>query len=168
MDFFETVDKRRSIRKFKKKIIEEAKVTKILETSNSAPSAGNSQSYEIFVLRDDKIKEAVSSGCFRQPFIADASLLLVFCTNNERSKYGERGEKLYSVQDATIACTYAQLAATSLGLGSVWIGSFDPEKIKIMIKTKLEPVAVLPIGYPDESPGKTSRRKLAEIVHDVG
>jgi len=168
MDIFEVFDKRRSVRKYKKRSLVEdkEKIIKIFEAANSAPSAGNLQSYEIFVLKDDELGDAVKKGCFKQEFIADASVALIFCTNNSRSKYGERGEKLYSIQDATIACAYAQLAATALGFGSVWVGSFDPEKIKGMLEIEFDPVAILIIGYSDEKPLKKPRRDVQDLVHD--
>jgi nitroreductase len=68
-----------------------------------------------------------------QASIAQAPLALVFCAQPERSaqKCGQRGRTLFSVQDATIACAYAQLAATALGLASAWIGAFDESRVSM-------------------------------------
>ncbi len=41
---------------------------------------------------------------------------------------------MYSVQDATIACTFASLAAESLGISSCWVGGFDEEKIAKLLE----------------------------------
>lgn len=162
---------RHSIRAYKDKEVEEDKLQKILEAANSAPSAGNLQAYEIFLIRDPYKKKALSEACLDQEFIAEAPVVLVFCSNPSRSswKYGKRGEELYSLQDATIAASYAQLAATALGLSSVWVGAFfEREVLKILGNPEgLRPVAIIPIGYSAEEPFITGRRKLKDIVHEV-
>jgi nitroreductase len=74
---------------------------------------------------------------------------------------------LYCIQDATIACTYAMLAATALGLASVWVGAFDEQAVHKIICAEPghRPIAMLPIGYPNESPRFRRRRALEDIVH---
>ncbi|MBT5710155.1 nitroreductase, partial [Candidatus Poribacteria bacterium] len=95
-------------------------------------------------------------------------VVLVFLAHPLRSapKYGSRGADLYSVQDATIACAYAQLAATDLGLSSCWIGAFAPEPVAEAVNAPkhLTPVAMLPLGYAAEEPGPTTRRGVRDIV----
>jgi nitroreductase len=84
-------------------------------------------------------------------------------------RFGERGRGLYSVQDATIACAYAQLAATALGLGSVWVGAFDPDEVRkiVGLPEAQQPVAILPIGYPEGDLEIRGRRTLEDLVHPV-
>jgi len=98
-------------------------------------------------------------------------VLLVFCASSARSaaKYGRRGESLFSIQDATIACAYAQLAAAALGLGSVRVGAFDESAARdaLGLGPELRPVAILPIGYPGEEPLERGRRPLASSAHYV-
>jgi len=98
-------------------------------------------------------------------------VLLVFCASSARSaaKYGRRGESLFSIQDATIACAYAQLAAAALGLGSVRVGAFDESAARdaLGLGPELRPVAILPIGYPGEEPLERGRRPLASLAHYV-
>jgi nitroreductase len=96
--------------------------------------------------------------------------VLVFFANPARSaaKYGRRGDVLYCVQDATVACAYAQLAAEDLGLASVWVGAFDNAAVSEAVGAPagLRPVALLPIGYAAESPPPTPRRRLSDILRD--
>jgi nitroreductase len=171
MDFFKVLEERRSIRKFKDRKVEDEKLVKILKAANSAPSAGNLQAYEIFFTRDKEKKKLIARASYNQGFIEEADVVLIFCAKPSISSryYGQRGEKLYCLEDATIAASYAQLAATALGLGSVWVGAFnDEEVLKIIDNPKgLIPIAILPIGYPDESPRKRERRKLEDLVHEV-
>jgi nitroreductase len=169
MNFFKVVQNRHSIRAFTAVPIEPEKLQQILEAANRAPSAGNLQGHEIYVVQDAKIKTALVQAALDQEFIAEAPVVLVFCTHAARSaqKYGRRGEALYTIQDATIACTFAMLAATAVNLSSVWVGAFKTEAVQEIIGAPkgIVPVAILPIGYAAGKPRYTSRRELADIVH---
>jgi nitroreductase len=60
------------------------------------------------------------------------------------------------------------LAATALGLSTVWVGAFDDAAVRRVLGCPdLLPVAILPIGYPAEEPKPTPRRSLADLVHEV-
>ncbi len=167
MEFFDVIKNRYSIRRFKEKEVEDEKLRLIFETVNLAPSAGNLQAYDIFLIRDKNKKELLAKASYDQNFIKQAPVVLIFCANTKRSEYyGEKGRKLYCLQDATIAASYAQLAATNLGLGSVWVGGFDEnEVLKILGSPRHSiPVAIIPIGYPDEKPKRRKRRELDDLV----
>ena len=170
MEFFEVLASRHSVRKFKEKEVEEEKLQKILEAANSAPSAGDLQAYEIVVVRDKTEKDKLSSAAYEQQSIAQASVVLIFFAHPDRSsgKYGRRGAELYCIQDVAIAAAYAQLAASALGLGCVWVGGFDEKEVAKVVNAKpnLRPVSILPIGYPAEQPRTTPRRGLGDIRHD--
>ena len=146
--FFKTVEKRYSVRSFLEKPIEKSKVKKILDVSQKSPSAIGLQSYKVFLVDNVKKKEKLVDACHDQDYV-NAPLLLVFCTDSKKIKkeMGVMGERLFSVQDATIAASYVQLAATALGLSSVWIGNFNEKQVAKIINTKLRPVALIPIGY---------------------
>ncbi len=171
MDFFEVVKERRSIRAFAATPIEPETLQAILEAANRAPSAGNLQAYEIYAVRQRSKRRALARAAGDQEFVAQAPVVLVFCAHPARStpKYEERGEQLYALQDATIACTFAMLAATASGLASVWVGAFDNDAVRQAIDAPEEivPVAILPIGYAAEKPTATPRRTLDTLVHRV-
>ncbi len=171
MEFFETVEKRKSIRIFLNKEIDNKILDTILKTITLAPSAGNLQSYRIILIKNEKLKRAVAEGALRQQFIAEAPIALVFLADSKRSliRYGERGDSLYAIQDATIAAAYTQLAVTALGLGSVWVGAFEQEKVaKLIGAADYEiPITIIPIGYSVEKPERHERRKLSEIVKEL-
>jgi len=110
----------------------------------------------------------LAKAAFDQTFLVQAPVCLVFSADPNRStpKYGKRGAQLYSVQDATIAGTFAMLAAVDLGLATVWVGAFDEEKVqKIVGEKSLKPVAMFALGYPAEEPEATPRRAIEEIFH---
>lgn len=167
MEFQKLLKERCSIRAYQPREIEEEKLNRILEAARSAPSAGNLQAYKICVVKDELVKQQLAEAA-NQDFIADAAVVLVFLQDKDQSsqKYSRRGKELYSLQDATIACTYAQLAVADLGLGAVWVGAFDEEELAKVIGTpsNLRPIAVLPIGYPAEKPAEKNRRPLSDLV----
>lgn len=169
MEFFEVIRNRHSIRGFTTQVVEPEKVQAILDAANAAPSAGNLQGYEIFAVTNRDVLCALMRAAYEQEFIAQAQMALVFCAHPARSavKYGERGIQLYCIQDATIACAYAQLAATALGLASVWVGAFNDARVSaaLGIGDELKPVVILPLGYPGKEPEIRPRRALSDLVH---
>lgn len=171
MDLFDTIQSRRSVRAYQPIDIPAEKLEAILSAANQAPSAGNLQAYEIHLARRHKLKQALAKAAWNQDFLAQAPVVLIFCTHPDRSveRYGERGRRLYCLQDASIAVAYAQLAATALGLATCWVGAFDDEAVTraINLPAGRHPVALVPVGYPAESPGRTSRRSLADLVRQV-
>lgn len=168
MEFFEAVHRRCSIRKFQAQPVEAEKLTRILEAARRAPSAGNLQAYRIFVVKGTSLRGLLARAACDQEFVREAPLVLIFCADPRRSavKYGSRGERLYAIQDATIACAYAQLAAAAVGISSVWVGAFEPETVRkvLGIAESLWPLALLPLGYPAEPPAPSPRRPLAQLV----
>jgi nitroreductase len=171
MEFTEVIRNRHSIRTFTDQPVEAEKLQQILETANLAPSAGNLQAYEIYVVTDAKKRDGLSCAALAQEYVAVAPVALVFCTHPEltEGRYTERGTRLYTVQDATIACTFAMLAATNLGLGCVWVGTFDEKVVRLIIGApdSQVPVVILSIGYPGEFPEQHPRRPLEQLAHWV-
>ena len=142
---------------------------RILEAARQAPSAGNLQAYTVIVVRNPALRARLDAVTGGQGPVAQAPVVLVFCADPKRSavRYGARGEQLFCIQDATIACAYAQLAATALGLGSVWIGAVhEPEVVNeaLHLATDVWPVALLPIGHGAETPDRKARRPLTELA----
>lgn len=169
LDFFETVRRRHSIRKFRDDLpVEQEKLHAILEMADAAPSAGDLQAYKIVVVTSQGKREAISKLAGDEAFICQAPVCLIFCTDAQRSeaKFGARGKNLYALQDTTIAATYAQLAVVAAGLGSTWVGNFDEAALisELDISPSLIPVAMLSIGYPAELPEPTPRRKLDDVI----
>jgi nitroreductase len=166
MEFAEVLTKRRSVRSYKSHPVEENKLRRIFEAANMAPSAGNLQAYEVRVVRDRAKRSALAEAANGQRFIAYSPVSLVFCADPARSakKYGKRGSELYSVQDATIAATFAMLAAVDLGLATVWVGDFDEKKVQQVLGVKsIRPVAIFSLGYAAEQPQPSPRRAIEEI-----
>jgi nitroreductase len=148
--------RRHCVRSFQPRTPGREALSAILDAANSAPSAGDLKAREIFVVEDDTIKARLVEAALGQDFIAQAPAVLVFWAVPSRSadKYGARGRELFSLQDATIAASFAWIQAVALGLGCCWVGAFDDSAVKHIfrreIKADWRPVALLPVGYPAE------------------
>jgi len=169
MEFFEVIRRRRAVRAFERKAIPPEMLDAVLEAANAAPSAANLQAYEIYVVMDEPRRALLAQAARQQSFLAGAPVLLVFCTHQARSleRYAQRSETLYTIQDATIACAFAMLAATAQGLATVWVGSFDVVEVARIAGAPegVGPVAILPLGYAAEEPPEPPRRPLQDLVH---
>lgn len=168
MEFAELIEERHSIRAFAEREVKQATLEEILLAARRAPSAGNLQAYKVAVAREPSLRRRLARAALDQEFVAQAPVVLVFLADPQASadKYGKRGQSLYAVQDATIACAYAQLAACSAGLGACWVGAFHEDEARkaLGVGQNLRPVALLPIGYASEVPKITPRRPLSEMV----
>ncbi len=171
MEFFDVLGARHSIRDYDPRPFEAEKLQHILEAINGAPSAGNLQAFEVYMVCDECRKTALVKAAGDQEFLAQAPVVLVFCAHPalSRVKYERRGAELYCIQDASIACTVAMLAATALGLATVWVGAFDEGEVRAIIGAPGDqrPIAILPIGYPAGEPRIRDRRGVTSIVHRV-
>ena len=167
MDFFDAVEKRRTIRAYQKKDLDGELLRKVIGAVNLAPSANNLQSYEIFVVVDDSKKRILLEGSSADESIADASALMLFCANPNRCKVPvPELANLLSIEDTTIAAAYAQLAAAALGLATSWISVVSKNSLeKLGIPNDLVPVTIIPLGYAAESPPKKQRRGINNIMH---
>ncbi len=168
MEFELLINKRRSVRSYLDSVPEKEKIDKVISAALRAPSAGNLQSYKIAIVGDKMLKQQLYSVCHNQRWVLKSQILLVFIADPSHAaqKYGQRGVELYAIQDATIAAAYAQLEAANLGLGSVWVGSFESEKVSGILNLAKDeiPIAILPIGHAAEEPPLKERRSRADIV----
>ena len=170
MEFSDVLKNRISVRSYNGKKVSEEDVAKILEVMQLAPTAGHKQAYRFrLVFNEDEIAR-VGKAADQVERFAGATCMIVFFVEPEVSgeRFGDRGRELYCLQDATLACAYAQLGAASLDVSSLWVGSFDEEDMMVMCeleeKSGLWPVAVTLLGYTDEKPDRSARRDLGELM----
>ncbi len=168
-DFLRIIKTRRSVRSFKKDPIPKDVIETLLEAGRWAPSAGNIQPWEFFVVGNPELKEKLGRAALGQMFLAQAPVVIVVCAVPLQSalRYRHRGEKLYCIQDTAAAVQNILLAATALGLASCWVGAFDEEAVRrvLGLEPSLLPVALLPIGHGEKTPAPPPRRPLKDIVH---
>ncbi|TVP41667.1 nitroreductase family protein [Candidatus Nitrosocosmicus arcticus] len=167
-NIFNVMLNRRSQRKFEEREIEGWKIDIIFAAADTAPTAGGFQGFEIYHIIRSELKQNLIKAANNQPYV-NAPLVLVFCSNPSRIKLNFHQEILnkFSVQDATLAAGYAQLASHALGLSSIWIGMFNEHLLKEVINTDLEPSSILCIGYPKKMLIPKPKRNLTDLIHTV-
>lgn len=159
-DFLELAKERYSVRKFSNKKVEKEKVDLILEAARLAPTACNNQPQRILLFDSEeslnKIKECT-------PFHFNAPLIILICYDKSACWVRKYDNKNSGDVDASIITCHMMLEVANLGLGSTWVGSFNPDAVKSAFKLpeNIIPVAILPIGYPSKdstpSPGHEQR-----------
>jgi len=170
MEVFECITSRHSIRKYDKKDVPNELIGQIIEAGIHAPSAGNVQPWEFIVVKDKNTKKELALAALKQRHVEEAPVVIVVCADVVKSadRYGDRGKKLYCIQDTAAAIENMILTTNALGLGTCWVGSFEEEKVKSLlnIPEKLRPVALLTIGFPVtyEKPIKTSRIPFENVT----
>jgi len=169
MNVFEAIKERRSIRSFKEEDVKEEDIEMLIEAARWAPSAGNIQPWEFIIVRRHDLKKELAEAAFGQAFVEEAPIVIVVCADENRSfqGYSVRGKTLYCIQDTAAAIQNIHLTAHSLGLGTCWIGAFSEGETARILKVPngVRPVAIVPIGYPAESPAPRNRRPINQIIH---
>ena len=167
MDFEKLSGSRYSLRKYSDRPVEPEKLALILEAGRNAPTAHNLQPQRIFVIQSPEALEK-ADGCMGSHFHPPV-ILAVACDLEEAWKRETDG-KNHGEIDAAIAATQMMLQAADLGLGTTYVGMFEPEKLWAAFPEMqgTMPVAMLTLGYPAEGahPSRlhASRKPLEELV----
>lgn len=169
METIDCIRSRRSVRKFKDKDVDMHTLGEVLECGLTAPSSGNLQNWRFVVVKSPGTKQAIADACMQQLWIASAPVVVVVCAECEKIKkfYGLRGERLYTIQNCAASVQNMLLAAHSLGLSSCWIGAFEEEMLQraVGMPPNIRPQAVLPIGYPAETPKKPLHHNMENMIY---
>ncbi len=167
-NIFNVMLNRRSQRKFEDREVEDWKLEMLFAAADTAPTAGGFQGFEIFHVKNTDLKQKLVVAANKQPYV-NAPVVLVFCMNPSRVKMNFPDEiiRKFSVQDATLAAAYTQLAAHALGLSSVWIGMIDERMVMQTLGTDLIPSCILCIGYPFKMLQPKPKRSLVELIHEI-
>jgi len=169
MDVFDCIFNRRSTRSFTRAAVDDKLIGVMLCAATNAPSAGNTQEWIFIVVKDGDVKEKLAEAALRQDFVAKAPVVIVVCMDKEKVSmhYGKRGEALYGVQDTAAATMNLMLAAEGLGLKTCWVGAFDEDRVGhvLGLPNEVRPMAIVPVGYSDETPIKPRRIQIENLTH---
>lgn len=175
----DTIFNHRSIRRFKKKTVEEDTINLVLEAGMRASNTGNMQAYSIICTTDEALIEELAPCHFNQP-AAKAPVQLTFCADfNRFSKWCRQRNTepgydnflsfLVGMTDALLAAQNCCIAAEEKGFGICYLGTtlYKAEDIIRILNLPLGvvPVVTVVMGYPDESPELTDRLPLYGVVH---
>ena len=157
MEVKTAIEERRSIRKYKTKPIPHDVLLRLLEAARRAPSGANRQPFHLIVVTDPEIKKGLVPLCKNQQFVDEASVFIAGIDDPQQK---------WNKVDLSIALDHLSLAAVEYGLGTCWVGAFDPEKLATYLGVPKDKVVTvcISVGYPDESPEARSRKPMNEIV----
>jgi len=154
IDAIDAIYKRRSIRNYLDKDVDQDTIITLLKAATAAPSAANYQPWEFIVVSEkeklDELREELVFARYNAP------VAIVVCGNMKLALKGP--DKEMWVQDCSAAIENILIAATSLELGSVWIGVYPVEnRVKLIkkifnIPEHVIPLSVIYIGYAAATP----------------
>jgi nitroreductase len=172
MNFYEVVNLRSSIRKYRATAVEPEKLEQIWRAVQVAPSACNTQPWRFLVVKSPEMRARLQpvlefQGYLRREWFTTAPLIII-ALGNRQANNKENGDRAYSL-DVAVATEHLVLAAAAEGLGTCWVCDFDKKALQeaLGISPEWVPIAVTPLGYPDEPSRVTPRKPIEEIVQEV-
>ena len=150
MDLIEVLQKRYSCRAYSDKDISENDLSRIINYSSLAPSAGNLQPWHVVIVKNKDKRNSLAIASLNQTWMSKAPVHLVICGNEDYVKkfYKVKGE-LYTIQDCAAFIENILLMATSLKLSTCWVGAFDEKMVKreLEIPENIKVYAIITLGY---------------------
>lgn len=164
MEFYNLIKTRYSVRAYTSTPVEKEKLQRILEAANLAPTAANRQSFQLILIHTAG-KEALLQTVYSKPWFVQAPLIICAC-GLPGENWVRKDGKNYNDVDVAIMMDHVILAAANEGLGTCWIGAFDPAALRraINLPADVEPVALTPLGYPADLPRPKTRKDVDELV----
>lgn len=178
MDIEQTIRIRRSIRQYDSKAISDATIEELLDLVRHSPSSMDGQPWQFVVVRDSLVKEQIAAAknahCppdkaqFTADFLTHAPVVVAICVDKGRSHHREK-------ENGVLAAATLMLAATDRGLGSVYLSAYQSSDTRLQedlreilgLPGEIEPVTLIPLGYPAETPGEKAIRPLVEMIRYV-
>lgn len=167
MNFLELATKRSSIRSFKTDEVEKEKLLYLLEAARMAPSAANFQPWQFVVVTEPELLKSIRAVYNRDWFFTAPAIIIALADHSKGWRRAHDG-KDYTEIDVAIAIDHLTLAAAELGLGTCWVCNFDCDRCSDLfhIPENMEPIALIPVGYPAKSVKTVKQREpLDQIVH---
>ncbi len=157
--------KRHSVRTYTDKPISDDIIEQLLHAGLSAPSAMHSSPWHLVVITDNDKMTAITKIHPYSHMMLQAQCAILVCGDQSAEIFPE-----YFQQNCAAATENILIAATDLGLGSVWVGLYPNEQYRTNFKQlfnlpeNIEPFALIPLGYPSQ-PAKASNRLDSSRIH---
>ena len=177
----ESLNKRKSIRKYADKEVSNELLTRLLKEAERTQTMGNLQLYSVVVTRSEEKKRQLAPAHFNQPMVMGAPVVLTFCADFRRtSRWAEERKAvpgydnfLSFINAASDALLYTQTfcnLADEEGLGYCYLGTtiYMPQQIidVLQLPRLVMPVATITLGWPDENPPLSDRLPIESIIHE--
>ena len=176
MEFADVVTARRAIRSYQDRRVPDSEIEQLLDLARHAPSSMNGQPWHFVIVKSLKTKKALAAiknkfcptekQAYPADFLEHAPVVIIVCVDKSRS-FGR------DVENAVFASSHILLGSHNLGLGSVYMSAYtaaEPElsseiRKELNIPDGMEPISILPLGYPKGSIPPKELRPLKELMH---
>lgn len=176
MELDKTIKGRRAVRKYLPEGIPDSVVEELIDLARHAPSSLNGQPWHFIVVKNDVTKKQLvdikNKYCppekqnYKADFLQKAPVVIVVCVDKKTSYNRE-------VENGVLATANIILGAYSKGLGSVYMSAYSKdaprtsEEIRriLAIPSNIDPITIIPLGYPDEIPAPKAQRLPQEMIH---
>ena len=164
MDLYEAIERRRSVRAYQDRPVEQDKLERILNAARMAPSASNRQPWKFVVVRQPELRRKLVPACREQAFIGQAPVVVAGVGTNPRRIMG--CDIPSDPVDLAIAMEHIALSAVAEGLGTCWVGAFHQDQVKALlgVPEECKVVQMMALGYPADGDRGKDRKALGEIV----
>jgi len=162
MDFLELTKKRYSVRAYKSIPVEDEKLKEILEAARMAPTGSNQQAFQLIVVHT-KGREEELKAIYNKDWFMQAPIIICACATTIQNQPYDEGR---SYRNVAIVMDHLILAATNLGLGTCWIGAFDPNAARdiLGLPKEVKPIVFATVGYSDDEPRPKVRKSIDKLV----
>jgi nitroreductase len=156
---------RRSIRKYTAQPVSDEQIGTLLEAAMAAPSGSNIKPWEFVVIRDATLKQQLSQLHRWSRMVASAQVVIAVC--------GRPSDSHHWIEDCSAATQNLLLAATALGLGSVWVAVYPRKKREdrvrelLRLPTTWHPLCLVPIGHPAETKSPRTQYDRCKVHYDA-
>ncbi|MCU0858520.1 MAG: nitroreductase family protein [Pontiellaceae bacterium] len=166
MKFIELAKKRSSIRSYTPEPVSETELHTVLEAGRLAPTACNLQPFQFVVVREKENLTALATA-YPRDWFKEAPVVIVICTDRSKAwKRADREGRCLIDVDGAIAADHMTLAAADIGLGTCWIGAFNPEIVRnvLGVPETIEPLVLLTLGHPNETGRPKTRLPIENLI----
>lgn len=162
MDFLELAKKRYSVRAYKSTPVDDEKLKYILEAARMAPTGSNQQAFQLVVVHT-KGREKELRYIYDKDWFVQAPIIICACATTIP---GQAYDEVRSYRNVGIVMDHLILAATNLGLGTCWIGAFEPEAAHDILRLpkEVKPIVFATVGYSDDEAKPKVRKSIDELV----
>jgi len=162
VDFLELAKKRYSVRAYKSTPVEDEKLKYILEAARMAPTGSNQQAFQLIVVHT-KGREEELRRIYDKDWFVQAPIIVCACATTPPGQSYDEGRSGCNVG---IVMDHLILAATDLGLGTCWIGAFNPDAARdiLGLPDEAKPIVFATVGYSDDGTRPKKRKSIDELV----
>lgn len=168
------LEKRRSVRVYQNREVEDEKIKEVIAAAINAPSWKNSQTTRYYVVKEKSLLEKMKKTLpeFNQNNVKNAPVLLVSTVVLNRSGFEKDGRPSnelsneWGYYDCGLHDMILLLKACELGLSTLIMGIRDANQIRSLLAIPdTEGIAsVIAMGYSDFHPEKPKRKSVEEIT----